>query len=336
MAVACETVLQAVREACPPRYALEGDKTGLQVGRADREVERVLCCLDLTLGVAEEARDLGAGLVVSHHAVIFRPLATLRTDTFKGRILETLIKHDVAVYVPHTAMDVVEGGMNDALAEAVGLEEVRFLKQTGREECQLLVFPPPPSEEHEALFEALRAKGALDVTSHGERVEAVVPSRRVSAVARLLEKRIHHPPRALPLLSDAVPRGIGRLGRLPQPEPLLALAARLKEGLRAPGVRVSAPDPEATARKVAVLCGDGRRFVDDAIFAGADVLVTGDVDHHTALEARARGLALIDVGHWAGERRVPELMAAALRERLEGQPVAVQVSGVDTQPFTFV
>ena len=108
MAVRCETVLQAVRDLCPPRFALDGDATGLQVGRTDREIEKVLCTLDLTLAVAEEARDLGAGLIVSHHAVIFRPLEHLRTDTFKGRILELLIKHDIAVYVPHTAQITID------------------------------------------------------------------------------------------------------------------------------------------------------------------------------------------------------------------------------------
>ena len=69
MAVRGEVVLQAVRELCPPRYSLEGDKTGLQVGRSDKLVNRVLCTLDLTLAVAEEAKAAGAELIVSHHAV---------------------------------------------------------------------------------------------------------------------------------------------------------------------------------------------------------------------------------------------------------------------------
>lgn len=336
MAVACEAVLQAVRELCPPRYALSGDATGLQVGRPDRPVERVLCTLDLTLEVAEEARELGAGLVVSHHAVIFRPLADLRTDTFKGRILETLIKHDVAVYVPHTAMDVVAGGLNDALAAAVGLLAPRPLKETGRDERELLLAPPPAPAELEELRAAVLARGASEVSARGERLEVLVAARKAAGVARLLEQRLGAAPLAVPLRSGAETRGIGRIGELPASEPLLELARRLKETLGAPGVRVAAPDPSAEVRKVAVLCGDGRRFVDDALFAGAQALVTGDVDHHTALEARARGLALIDVGHWAGERQVAELLAGKLRERLAGQPVEVVASRVDTQPFRFV
>jgi dinuclear metal center YbgI/SA1388 family protein len=125
-------VIEAIEALAPRRLALEGDATGLQVGDPEAEVSRVLCALDLTLAVAEEARALGAGLVVSHHAVVFRPLKELRTDGPGGRILAALIKGDVAVYVPHTALDVARGGTNDALAARLGLTEVTVLERTGR------------------------------------------------------------------------------------------------------------------------------------------------------------------------------------------------------------
>lgn len=334
MAVSAEQVLQAVRDLCPPRFALEGDATGLQVGRTDRQVEKVLCTLDLTLAVAEEARERGAGLVISHHAVIFRPLRHLRTDSFKGRILETLIKHDVAVYVPHTALDVVQEGMNDHLARSVGLSQTRFLKETGRDDCQLIV--SPPGDDPAALRELALEKGALRADLRAGRLEVVIPARRARGLLKTLEKTTGQPATALPLRSDAIPRGIGRIGKLAQPETLRGLATRLKTTLGAPGVRVVAEDLEATLETVAVLGGDGRRFMDDALFAGAGALVTGDVDHHTALEARAKGLALIDVGHWASERQVSALLADGLRARLVDEPVEVLTSEVDTQPFQFV
>lgn len=275
VAVRGELILQAVRELCPPRYAVDGDKTGLQVGRCNRDMGRVLCTLDLTLEVAEEARDVGADVIISHHAVIFRALKNLRTDTFKGRILETLIKSEIAVYVPHTAMDVVDGGINDWLAKACGLEATRFLKETGRDPVK------------------------------GD------PS------------------------SEPVPRGIGRVGKLAAPEGLMDFVARLKKTLAITGVRVSAAGPDVKVKKVAVLSGDGRSFLESAIFAGADVMVTGDVDHHTALQARACGISLIDVGHWGGERQVIELLADGLRQKLEGKDVEILASAVDTNPFVF-
>jgi dinuclear metal center YbgI/SA1388 family protein len=334
MPVRGEVVLQAVRAMCPPRYALDGDKTGLQVGRTDRDVRKVLCCLDLTLAVAEEARDLGADLIVSHHAVIFRPLKDLRTDSFKGRILETLIKHDVAVYVPHTALDVVAGGMNDHLAASVGLQDPRPLEATGSEPVQLLTVTV--DGDPAGLEAKLTARGAREVKVGGGRVEALVTTRRAGAVAKALEQATGQAPRVHVLAGGVDPRGIGRVGKLAEPEPLAALAARLKTSLGAPGVRVVAVADGAVVRKAAVLGGDGRRFVKAALFAGADVLVTGDVDHHTALEARAQGLSLIDVGHWASEKQVAELLVAGLRERLADEDVEILPSRVDTNPFAFV
>ena len=267
MTVSCQFVLQCLREFCPPKLALEGDPTGLQLGSADKQVERVLCTLDLTLDVAREAVSRGAGLIVSHHAVIYRPLRDLRTDLPRGQLLETLIKGDVAVYVPHTALDVTQGGLNDALADVVGLA----------------------------------TREPLEIT-------------------RRLPDEIH---------------GIGRIGRLATPETVAELADRVKVALGAPAVRLACPDPQRQVKKVAVSCGDGRSFVSAAVFAGAEAMVTGDIDHHTALDARARGIALIDVGHWASERAAGELLAEALRSRLAGRAVEVVASEVETQPFEY-
>jgi dinuclear metal center YbgI/SA1388 family protein len=269
VSVSTKKVIDALQRLYPPSSALEGDATGLQVGSRGGTVERVLCTLDLTLAVAEEARDLRAGLVVSHHAVVFRPLEHLRTDTQIGRILATLIKADASVYVPHTALDVAVGGTNDDLVARLGLTGARLLDETGRDEA-------------------------------------------------------------------GVARGIGRVGALARPTSLADLARAVKDALGAPLVRVVARDVATVVDTVAVLAGDGRRYVDAAASAGAQALVTGDVDHHTALRALARGVALIDAGHWATERRAPELMAARLRVALASEAVEVLVSQVSTQPFTYM
>ncbi|MCA8921853.1 MAG: Nif3-like dinuclear metal center hexameric protein [Planctomycetes bacterium] len=329
MAVSVERVLQAVREQCPPRFALEGDATGFQLGDGSRQIERVLCTLDLTLEVAEEAVRRGAGLVISHHAVIFRPLRHLRADDFKARIVTALIKGDVAVYVPHTAMDVVAEGMNDHLARSVGLGDTRFLEQTGSDERFLLRVADP------ALEAPLGERGVENLEVVGGRLEGRVRAPDVGKVLRFLGKR-GITPTLVPLAEAGAARGIGRIGRLARPEPVADLARRLKSTLGAPGVRVVTRDPQRPIERVAVLGGDGRRFLSAAIRAGADALVTGDVDHHTALEARARGLDVIDVGHWASERQVSALLVEGLRARLDGLEVEVLASEVDTQPFVFV
>jgi len=337
MSVRCAKVVQALQDLFPPRFAVEGDATGLQVGSLDQDVGRVLCALDLTLAVAEEARDLQADLVVSHHAVIYRPLAELRTDRARGRILATLIQAGVAGAVPHTAFDVADGGLNDHLAEVVGLEATSFLEETGRDELTLQLGRVPG--DLDAVERALLFEGASAVSVVGERLEVTAPAPVADEVARRLEFFHGEAPRVIALAAGARRRGIGRIGRLKRPETVGQLAARLKGALGAPGVRVSAPDPDAALETVAVLGGDGRHYVQRAIRAGAEALVTGDVDHHTALEARANGLALIDVGHWASERRAGPLLAELLADRLDAQGVQgveVRASEVDTNPFAFV
>lgn len=332
MAVPRRRVIDALKALYPPHTALAGDPTGLQVGTARGDVERVLCTLDLTLEVAQEARDRGAGLVVSHHAVVYRPLEHLRTDTQAGRILETLIKADVTVYVPHTALDVAPGGGNDDLAERLGLERVRPLEETGRDEAVLLL--APWAADVDALERTLLEAGASRVQVVGHHVEVVAPRARLAAVSSKLQVMAGgEPPRALPLLSHATSRGIGRVGELPGVMTLEAFARMVKERLGAPQVRLVARDPQATLSVVAVLAGDGRRYVDAAASAGAHALVTGDIDHHTALRALARGIALVDAGHWATERRAADLYAEALRRALADEPVEVLVSEVSTQPF---
>ena len=333
MSISRDYVLQQLRAALPPRFAVEGDRTGLQLGSAEGQVERVLCTLDLTLTVAEEARDWGAGLIVSHHALIYRPLQQLRTDLGRGRIFELLLKNDIAVYVPHTALDVIAGGLNDRLAECVGLQETVFLKESGRDECVLHRYRVAP-EEQERL-ERLYRDCELLARDHNL-LEVLVPARRSARLMARAQRELGQGGVVVALQEPSERRGLGRIGRLPVTQSVGDLARSLKERLSLPGVRFAAAHEEAPVSKVAVACGDGRSLIDSAIFAGAAALVTGDIDHHTALDAVARGIALIDVGHWGSEQFAPELLASLLRDRLSDKAVEVLASRRSTQPFAFV
>lgn len=338
MSVSCQLVLQKLREAVPPRFALTNDPTGLQVGTADRTVERVMCCLDLTLEVAREARDARVDLLISHHAVIYRPLRDLRTDQIRGQILAVLLKSDISVYVPHTALDVVTGGLNDWLADVVGLPKDKRepLSITGHDEqamCQMRIDDGPAAAE---LVAHAERSGATATFCGPGLLEAVVPRSRAERLVERLDKKSDSRATSWQLVAPRTPRGIGRIGRLSEKTTIRQLAQKLQRALDPPGVRVAAESLDRPCVKVAVLCGDGRSFVDAAIFAGADVLVSGDIDHHTALDARARGLAIVDVGHFASERQAGALLAGFLRERLSGEPVEILVSQVSTQPFSLV
>src|ERR1044072_2957100 len=112
----------------PPALAAEWDNVGLLVGRRDQLVERVMTCLTITPAVAAEAFRAGVNLIVSHHPLPFRPLKRLTSDDPTGQILLDLIRADVAVHSPHTAFDSAALGINQQLAEGLGLTEIQPLE----------------------------------------------------------------------------------------------------------------------------------------------------------------------------------------------------------------
>ena len=119
--VKCRAVMDAVERIAPKHMAEEWDNPGLLVGDPDQEVKKILVCLDVSDEIIEQAIHLGADMIVSHHPLIFKPLKKLRTDLPLGRRLKTLLKHDMAVLVAHTNLDIAEGGVNDVLAKKIGL-----------------------------------------------------------------------------------------------------------------------------------------------------------------------------------------------------------------------
>ena len=131
-----QTVIGLMEELAPKHYAMPDDKIGLQLGSLRKEIRKVLVTLDVTEEVADEAIRIGADLIIAHHAIIFRPLAHLQTDTPAGKLYEKLIKSDVAVYIAHTNLDVADGGINDLMAEALGLTDLRSLEDVHTEKLK--------------------------------------------------------------------------------------------------------------------------------------------------------------------------------------------------------
>ena len=119
-------------DAQAPFSLQEGfDNAGFLVGHGDAVVTKILVALDITMEVAAEAAELGAQLIVSHHPVIFHPARSVTDADPDGWILLSLVEHGVAAICVHTNLDAVHGGVNDALAEALGLTQVEQLKQAG-------------------------------------------------------------------------------------------------------------------------------------------------------------------------------------------------------------
>ena len=99
----------------------------MQVGDTGRDVSSVLLTTDVTSDVVNEAIMLGCGLIVSHHPLLFHGLKQVCGQTPQARIVETAIKHDIAIYSAHTSLDSVVGGINTRLADKLGVKDYRIL-----------------------------------------------------------------------------------------------------------------------------------------------------------------------------------------------------------------
>lgn len=365
------TVIQWMEQLAPKSLAVPDDRIGLQLGTLRKELEHVLVALDVTEAVVDEAIRIGAKLIIAHHAIIFRPLKDLQTDTPAGRLYERLIKHDIAVYISHTNYDVAEGGMNDLMAQVLQLQDVKVLEKLHDDRLQKLVVFVPKSHieqvrtaildvgagwigdyshcsfniEGTGTFKPLEGTNPF-IGSTGKmeeveevRLETVVPQSMKSRIVRAMLKA--HPYEEVaydlyPLSMEGRSYGLGRVGKLEQDMSLKELAELVKLRFDVPSLRVVGP-MDQTVKKVAVLGGSGARYVKHAMFHGADVLVTGDIDYHTAHDALAAGVSLIDPGHNA-EKMMKADVAARLQEIAEkqGSSTKFHESGISTEVFHFM
>lgn len=129
MIVCVDNVCQILRQLAPLPTAESWDNVGLLIGRPERIVSRLMTCLTLTPAVAREAVAINVQMIVTHHPVLFRATKTITSDTIEGCMLLDLIEAGIAVYSPHTAFDNAEWGINQWLAESLGLNSIEPLRQ---------------------------------------------------------------------------------------------------------------------------------------------------------------------------------------------------------------
>lgn len=110
---------------------MDFDNAGLLVGRENAPVKKVLLALDITTEVIREAADMGAQLIVAHHPVIFHPVKAVTNCEGTGEKVLLLAENRIAAICAHTNLDAAQGGINDLLAQALGLVEIGQLHQDG-------------------------------------------------------------------------------------------------------------------------------------------------------------------------------------------------------------
>ena len=364
-------IIRLMENWAPKKFAYDWDPVGLQIGRPDASAGKVLVTLDVTEEVVIEAAEAGAGLIIAHHPPLFRPLKSVRTDTPNGRIVELCLRHGISVYVSHTNLDVAPGGVNDMLAQKLGLSGISIMEETYRDPLfKLAVFTPHDSVEkvRKALGDA--GAGAIGEYTHcsyelegtgrftpsegadpyigSVGKEEAVSETKIEVVltgsirTRVEQAMIEAHPYEEPAYDFFVldqrleEYGIGRVGQLPEAMSLESFAEHVKERLGVPALRAVDGGNEKI-RTVAVLGGSGAKYVGAAIGKKADVLVTGDIDFHSAQDAANLGLSIVDPGH-----HIERIMVGGVRERLEKDAEKAGIScgfiesAIVTEPFKFM
>ena len=121
-------ILNFIEGIAPPYMKMDWDNCGLLCGRKNQEVHKILVALDPFRNVIREAIEMGADLIVTHHPLIFRnPLMAVNEDTETGRCVLELMEHGIAAINAHTNLDLAPGGVNDVLAQTLGLENIQII-----------------------------------------------------------------------------------------------------------------------------------------------------------------------------------------------------------------
>lgn len=123
-------IINIINSIAPFSYAEGWDNVGLMVGNPDAEISGIISGLDPTMALLTEAQEVGADLIITHHPSIFHPLKNIQTNQPDGAFISAAIRKDIAVVACHTNLDIVEGGVNTALANKIGLIDTVALVPT--------------------------------------------------------------------------------------------------------------------------------------------------------------------------------------------------------------
>lgn len=264
-------------DAAPLSLAESWDNVGLLLGRRSANVARLMTCLTIDDDVAEEAIQRRVGMILTHHPLPFKPLAKITSDSPTGALILKLLANQIAVYSAHTAFDSAAAGINRRWADGLRCQAITPLRP----------LPAPPSPA--SLTAPASASASAPPASNGANATAT------AAHTELV--------------------GAGRAGQLPQPLSLADLAEQVGRFAGVGEVRVVASD-DRPIRRVAFACGSGGSFLSAAHAARCQAMVSGEASFHHCLEARARGINLLLVGHYHSERFAMEQWAADLQRSL--------------------
>jgi len=353
-----QNLLDQLDQQFPWNRVEKWDSVGLHIGDKNAEVAAVHVCYEVNDAAIDAATASGASALVAYHPLLFRPLAALNSADPTASLAMRVVRANLALICVHSALDGAPPpcALGDALAAQLGLKNVRVAAASGAPKLvKIVIFAPADNLDavRVAAWEAGAGKigcfydqASFSASGRGtfRPLDGANPS--VGAVGRREEVEevqieVTAPETQWPQIMDAVRRahpyeevaynvtallngdetqnyGPLRIGQVER-QSLDSWIETVREKLNPPSIRVVVPDDFEGVETVACSPGSGASFI-GKLPRGA-TFVCADIKHHDALQARARGVALVDVTHAATETAAVPLMANAL-ENIAGLRVS--------------
>lgn len=350
-------VIGIMEKHFPLVLAQKWDNCGLLLGWPDKEAKKVLLCLDLDAANIEKVISYAPDLVITHHPLFFKEFRKIDYSTSQGQLIKKLILNDICVYSAHTNLDAARNGVNQILAEMLGLRDIKpIFAEMSEKLYKLVVFVP--YSHIEEVRKAVNGAGAGYIGNYSDcsfrtpgigtfkpgentnpfigekgKVEEVEEYRLETIVPEpLLDKVIDAMLEAHPyeevaydvylLQNQGQVYSTGRQGYLEKEVTLMEYAGEVKRRLGVKSLKI-AGRPDKRIKKVAVIGGAGMSLFPRLPY-DIDLIITGDVKYHEAKEAVGRRIAVIDAGHQETE----EIVLPYIRELLQKES---QLSGLDVE-----
>ncbi|MES2774653.1 MAG: Nif3-like dinuclear metal center hexameric protein [Bacteroidota bacterium] len=360
-----DAILRELESLAPPVYQESYDNAGLLTGNRSWDCTGILCSLDCTEAIVQEAISKNCNLIVAHHPIVFRGLKKINGSNYVERTVIAAIKNDIAIYAIHTNLDNVMHGVNGRIADQFGLQERAILSPKQGIIYKLFTYAPASHarEIRETLFAAGAGKiglyeecsfstagtgtfkpmqgsnpfvGETGKREHADeiKIEVIFPYYLQSKILKALFAA--HPYETvayevIKLENQNQETGSGMIGRLPQTMEETSFLALVKQAFGVGVIRHTAM-LHKPVRTVALCGGAGSFLIKSAIAAGADAYITADVKYHEFFDADGK-LLLADIGHYESEQFTIRLLAEFLQEKFP--TFAVLKTGVNTNPVVY-
>lgn len=356
-----------VLEAFAPLPLQESyDNCGLQIGNPGEEVTGVLLCIDIIEETIDEAIKRNCNLIIAHHPLIFSGLKSITGKNYIERTVLKAIRNNIALYAAHTNFDAVQQGVNKIICDRLGLSHLKILLPAKNTLVKLVVYVPLKQAERvrNAVFEAgAGVIGAYDCCSfnvkgegtfrggenshpfvgekgklHAEteiRIETIMPEYISGHVVRNMVKA--HPYEEVaydlyPLKNTMSGTGAGMIGDFNEDLNEEEFLQKVKKTFNVGVIRHTAFIGEKP-KKIAVCGGSGAFLIRNAIAAGADIYITGDVKYHDFFQAE-NTIVLADIGHFESEQFTVEIFHDIILKNFS--KFAVHYSEVNSNPLKYM